>query len=350
MRLVRYLTPVLVGLLFLAAIGFGTQQARDSVLVGPGPARPIGPMLTINGRTPPEERSRLFLTSVAIDSNVSLMEWLGAQLGLEGELQPATRLRPHGMPAEAYGEISRHLLDESTEVAKIVALRRAGYPVEVRDNGAVVTAVLPGRPAEGVLKIRDRITAVDGTPVATAAAAGTAIRGRAVGEPVRLTVDRGGTVSDLTAATTAAPQTPDQATIGISVATDTTISGQPFEIGVDAGNLGGPSAGLMFTLAMLDALGETSLSHGQRVAGTGTINLDEQVGPIDGARHKVKGAERAGARYFLAPRDNLAEARAAATSLTVVEVNTLQEALDFLATLPAATQPAPAPDALPAAA
>jgi PDZ domain-containing protein len=336
MRLVRLITPLLVGLLLLTAVGVGTQQANESVLVGPGPARPIGPMLKVDGHTPPEARSLLYLTSVAIDSNVSFVEWVGARLGIEGELQPATRLRPHGMSSETYGEISRHLLDESTEVAKIVALRRAGYPVEVHDNGAVVTAVLPGRPAEGILKVRDRITAVDGTPVATAAAAGTAIRGRAVGEPVRLTVDRGGTISDLTAATTAAPQTPDQATIGISVTTDTTVSGQPFEIGVDAGNLGGPSAGLMFTLAMLDALGETSLSHGQRVAGTGTINLDEEVGPIDGVRHKVKGAERAGARYFLAPRDNSDEARAAASSVRVVEVNTLQEALDFLATLPAA--------------
>jgi PDZ domain-containing protein len=119
------------------------------------------------------------------------------------------------MPAETYAEISRHLLDESAEVAKIVALRRAGYPVEIHDAGAVVTGILPNRPADGVLKPRDRIVAVDGTPVTTAAETGTAIRARAIGQPVGLTINRGGEVSTMTLTTTESNQATGQATVGI---------------------------------------------------------------------------------------------------------------------------------------
>jgi PDZ domain-containing protein len=306
-------------------------------------------MLTIVGQPRPDRTGGFYLTSVSIDPNVSLPEWTAARLGLGGELQPRARIRPHGISPEAYTEISRNLLDESAEVAKVVALRRAGYPVAVRNTGAVITAVLPGRPADGPLKARDRVTAVDGQPVATAAELSVAIRRRAVGEPVRLTIDRAGAVSEVTLSTVASTLAGDQPAIGVTTSTDATVDGLPFEITLDAERLGGPSAGLMFTLTILDALGQDDLARGQKVAGTGTIALDETVGPIDGVTHKVKGAERVGARYFLAPRANAAEARAAATALTVVEVNTLQEALDFLKTLPAAdAAPTPLPTVAPA--
>jgi PDZ domain-containing protein len=348
-RLVQLWLALIVALLLIAGAVAVGRDVGDSVLARPGPARRIGPMLTIAGQPRPMRTGGFYLTSVSIDANVSLPEWTVARLGLGGELQPRARIRPHGISPEAYGEISRNLLDESAEVAKVVALRRAGYPVEVRNTGAVITAVLPGRPADGPLKARDRVTAVDGQPVATAAELSAAIRRRAVGEPVRLTISRDGAVSEVTLPTAASTVAGDQPAIGVTTSTDATVEGMPFEITLDAERLGGPSAGLMFTLTILDALGQDDLARGQKVAGTGTIALDETVGPIDGVAHKVKGAERVGARYFLAPRANAAEARAAAGALTVVEVNTLQEALDFLKTLPAAdAAPTPLPAAAPA--
>jgi PDZ domain-containing protein len=351
--LVRLSLPLIVAILLVAGVGAAWRDAGDSVLARPGPARRIGPMLTITGQPRPARAGDFYLTSVSIDANVSLPEWAVARLGLGGELQPQARIRPHGLAPDAYGEISRHLLDESAEIAKVVALRRAGYPVEVRNAGAVITAVLPGRPADGPLKPRDRVTAVDGQPIATAAELSAAIRRRAVGEPVRLTISRDGATSEVTLSTVASTLAADQPAIGVTTSTDATVEGQPFGITLDANRLGGPSAGLMFTLTILDALGQDDLAHGQKIAGTGTIALDETVGPIDGVTHKVRGAERVGARYFLAPRDNAAEARAAASALTVVEVNTLQDALDFLKTLPAAdaapTPPPAAPALAPAA-
>jgi PDZ domain-containing protein len=336
MRLVtRIILPIVIAAALVAGVTSALGQARASVVVSAGPALAIGPMVTIENQARSEEGGNFYLTSVSIDPNVDLVEWLGARLGLEGELQPNERIRPRGISPAQYSQFSRRLLDESTTTAKVVALRRAGYTASIRNRGAVVTAVTRGRPADGVLRSGDVITAVDGRPTTTSAQVVEAVRQRAIGAPVVFTLQRDGTAMEVTVGTSESSLTPGQPTVGVSIGTDV-VADLPFDIEIDAGNLGGPSAGLMFTLSILDALSPDDLTHGHRIAGTGTIDDEEQVGPIDGVKYKVRGAENAGARYFLVPRANAAEARAAARSVQVVEVNTVQEALDFLGSLPPA--------------
>src|SRR5439155_26486696 len=104
----------------------------------------------------------------------------------------------------------------------------------------------------------------------------------------------------------------------------------PFSIGIDADGIGGPSAGLMWTLGIIDLITPGELTGGRTIAGTGTIGLDGRVGPIGGIEQKVVAAERAGAKVFFAPADEAASARAVVSGMTVVPVKTLQDALDYL--------------------
>ena len=106
---------------------------------------------------------------------------------------------------------------------------------------------------------------------------------------------------------------------------------------IDNQNIGGPSAGMMFTLEIIDSLTEEDITHGRRIAGTGTIDADGNVGAIGGMKQKTYGAIDAGAEYLLVPAGNYDEAVAAAgDDISVVRVETLDDAMTFLNSLPAA--------------
>jgi PDZ domain-containing protein len=108
----------------------------------------------------------------------------------------------------------------------------------------------------------------------------------------------------------------------------------PVDVEIDSRNIGGPSAGMMFTLEIMDELTPTDLTDGHRIAGTGTIDQDGVVGAIGGVRQKVYGAIDAGAEYVLVPTDNYDDAvDAAGDNIGVVAVGTIDDALGFLDTL-----------------
>jgi PDZ domain-containing protein len=108
----------------------------------------------------------------------------------------------------------------------------------------------------------------------------------------------------------------------------------PVDVEIDSQNIGGPSAGMMFTLEIIDALTDEDLTHGRRIAGTGTINEDGEVGPIGGMKQKTFGAIDAGADYLLVPAANYEEAAdAAGDDIVVVRIETIEDALTFLESL-----------------
>jgi PDZ domain-containing protein len=108
----------------------------------------------------------------------------------------------------------------------------------------------------------------------------------------------------------------------------------PFPVTIDSGGIGGPSAGLMWTLGLTDVLTPGDLTGGRTIAGTGTIDLEGKVGPIGGIEEKVAAAERAGAVLFFAPMDNAAAAMRVAGDMVIVPVQTYQQALDYLSQQP----------------
>jgi PDZ domain-containing protein len=191
----------------------------------------------------------------------------------------------------------------------------------------VVASVIGSTPADGKLEPGDQILRINDTMVTTTADVSTAMSKVAPGQTVVVKVRRGGKdVLDESIVTTTNPHEPSRAFLGISVGEDYKA---PFHLEFTLGGVGGPSAGTMLSLGIIDKLTLGELNGGKFVAGTGTITPDGQVGPIGGIEQKMTGARRAGATLFLAPVDNCADVLSGGIpdGLTVAKISTLAEAV-----------------------
>ncbi|MFC7647934.1 PDZ domain-containing protein [Streptosporangium lutulentum] len=176
--------------------------------------------------------------------------------------------------------------------------------------------------AEGKFKNGDEIVSVDGTPAVDREAVSAAVRKHKVGEQVTFAVNRGGQSQTIVVPTVAA--TDGSPLVGISMQMAYKF---PFKVTINVGDVGGPSAGMMFSLGIVDKLTPGAMTGGKSIAGTGTITPEGDVGPIGGIQQKMVGARDAGATFFLTPADNCAEAvKAIPDGLTLVKVGTLHEA------------------------
>jgi PDZ domain-containing protein len=319
-----------VPLLFVAVLTAALLTALPSpfFLLTPGGSYEIGTRLRI-----PEERrremGRLAFTAVyAQPSNWG--EAISARLSRTAEIVPAEEVRPQGVYQEQVNEVNRRLMDESKPVAAAVALRAAGYDVKIRGEGAEVVRVIERMPAEGVLQVGDLIAAVDGQPIQTAVELTEAVRRHKVGDQVRLRLTRDGQQQEIVVSTANSPTEPGRPLIGVQVSTRGFAVDLPFPVEIDTDNVGGPSAGLMLALGILDAVTGGDLTRGYYVAGTGTVSVDGAVGPVGGVGEKVTAAERDGAQVFLVPRENFGDARKRARSAQVLAVDQFADAVRAL--------------------
>lgn len=229
----------------------------------------------------------------------------------------------------------------ATSSAAVVALRRLGYSVRENDLGAQIDEVVPGSPAAAAgVQCNDVVTAFNGSPVRTSTGLVAKIQALKPGDLARLTVSRIGANGQSatvtleprlggTPAVGTSPAKPRHPFLGISTETRVTFT-LPFNVSVDVGPIGGPSAGLALTLGLLDVLSNGKLTGGHQVAATGTINLDATVGDVGGVAQKALAVRRAGAKYFIVPKGELKDALSEAGSMKVFGVTTLQQALDVL--------------------
>jgi PDZ domain-containing protein len=230
------------------------------------------------------------------------------------------------------------MLRDSEMQAVIVGLRLAGYPVELHYDGVGIMSILEASPAITILQPEDVITGINGYPVVSTIDLTETLSSLPAGSILNIAVKRGGQTLELTVPTMPASAEIKSARIGISISQHSSGFTLPFPIDIRTEKInGGPSAGLMFTLGVYDLLTEGDLTGGLIIAGTGTIDLEGNVGPIGGVQQKVVAAERAGAIYFLSPAENYEDAAAAAATMAkhikVIKVTTAQEAIDFLKSL-----------------
>jgi PDZ domain-containing protein len=219
---------------------------------------------------------------------------------------------------------------QSKESARDVAFGA----LELLPQMARIDRVLPDAPAQGRLQPGDRILSVAGTPVFTACAAGAEIRKQGVGEPVDFEIIRKGRSMDLTIETAALdPDYPDLPLVGVEMEDSDRLRGRLPDVEIDTGDVGGPSAGLMFALTIYDRLTPDDLTHGLEIAGTGGISCDGTVVPIGGVQQKVAAAEDRGAEIFLSPASNLEEAQEVAGDIDVVAIDTFDDAVEYLSGL-----------------
>ncbi len=236
------------------------------------------------------------------------------------------------------------LMRYSKDFAAYVALKRLGYTIKLSAGGAPIAsmclesdaagACTREGPAAKVLKKDDVITMVDGDDVHLAAEINAALADRRAGDVVPVRVLRGTETLDVEVELVESNDK-SRAIIGFVATTDpldTLKFELPAGVSIESGEVGGPSAGLAFTLALLDQLSPGELTGGQKIAVTGEIRLDGRVGEIGGLRQKAVAVQRAGATLFLVPKSQVAEAekQLIGSKLTVIGVETLDEALDVL--------------------
>lgn len=312
------------------------------LVIAPGSAVPVGPRVEL-GRPPDPLSGSLLLTTVRI-FQPSALGAVQAWLADHEEVRYRGDVVPEGVDTKEYEEAQRELFRESSEVAAAVGLRAAGQAVEVSGAGARVANVVKGSPASEGLGVGDVITAVDGQPVKLASDLVAALASRSAGDEVALTVRRqvdGGPVDGGPGEGKQVDQEVrlrlrevaelGRPALGVAVTTVDLKINLPFPVQVDQGEIGGPSAGLMIALTVYDLTDPADLTRGRTIAGTGTIDLDGEVGPVGGVDSKVVAAEEAGASLFLVPRDEAAQAQeAAGNDLEVVPVDTVDDALTAL--------------------
>lgn len=191
-----------------------------------------------------------------------------------------------------------------------------------------VAQLVPDGPAQGHLQVGDVIEKVDGTPIKAPEEVPPIVKAHKPGSTVMFSIKRTGQPMDVSVVTAPSPTDPANAYIGITVGGEYTA---PFPITFGLEDVGGPSAGLMFSLGIIDKLTPGDLSGGKAIAGTGTIDTDGSVGPIGGIEQKLISARNNNIELFLAPADNC-EAAAAADSgdVTIAKISTLSEAVSVI--------------------
>jgi PDZ domain-containing protein len=291
----------------------------------PGGARSVLPLIAIDGAPTYDSEGRLLLTTVNV-GRVNLYYALRAWLDPAASVLSERDILPPGLTDREYDRISLSQMDQSKIAAVVVALERSSdYPQE-HGRGALVQDIVAGSPAEGSLFAGDLITHIDDESLADLEGLRLAIDNAGTERPLRLTVRplEGGTERTVRLRAVLDPQL-DRPVIGVY-----TVANFPFEVQIESGSIGGPSAGLMWALGVTDLLTPGDLTGDRDIAGTGTVDLAGNVGPIGGVTLKVAAAEEADAETFLLPQANLAEARAVDTGLELVPVVTVEQAISYL--------------------
>jgi PDZ domain-containing protein len=320
-------------LVFAVVAGTGlalTFLPSDHYIVLPDRARPTDPLVDIPGEEAgPVGNAGIYMVDVRV-GRASLFERLFPGLREGAELLPEHVINPEGVSDTQRRRSSLNEMSRSQLVAITVALRQLGREVDVEAIGAEVVLVQPDAPADGELEVGDVIVAAEGEDVTSTSDLQGAMSDLSPGDEASLTVERGeGEQIDLTLATRASNQEPERAVVGVQVQ-DAEDFQFPVDIEIDAGSIGGPSAGLAFALNIVDELGD-DVDGGRTIVATGELTLEGDVLPIGGIKQKVIGAREAGADVFLVPDRNAADAREAADGLEIVAVSDFGEALSALA-------------------
>ncbi|MWA13507.1 YlbL family protein [Streptomyces sp. BA2] len=297
------------------------------------------PVLQISGHKTYPTTGHLNMTTVRVtsaDYNMNIAEAVYGWLAHDNIVVPHDTLYPNGKTEQQSTQENAEEFSQSQESAKVAALKELDLPVE---SQVVVSTVFKNSPAEGKLHAGDVIRKVDGTPVKEMTDVAKLVTKHKPGQDVVFSVvpvkeaaaaEKAGkepTRTDDVKITTEKAQD-GRAIVGIEAGTDHTF---PFTIDIKLADVGGPSAGLMFALGIVDKLTPDDLTGGKFVAGTGTIDAKGKVGPIGGIGMKTVGARAKGAEYFLTPKDNCATAaKDVPDGLTLVKVDTIDDAVDAL--------------------
>ena len=333
----RTVSSVLVVVLLVGLVGAAVFLPVPYVTMSPGPTVNVlskvegDPVIEVEGADTYPTEGDLRLTTVSVTSpsvDVSLLEALSAWFDGTRAVYPRDVIYPPEQSVEDVERESSVQMVGSQDTAIAVALHELGYDLPLLTE---VLGVTKGSPADGKLEPRDYILEVNGTPIDDVEQVSEAIQETGVGEPTEIVVRRDGERRTVTLTAEAAEDDPERAVVGVEIGTGYDF---PFDVKVNLDdNIGGPSAGLIFSLAVYDTLTPGALTGGTDVAGTGSIDGNGTVGPIGGIQQKIVAAADAGAKVFLVPAGNCAAALGADVregEIELVRTRTMHEAVGSL--------------------
>jgi PDZ domain-containing protein len=335
---------VLVGALVVALLTALVGQARvPYVQLEPGPTYDtLGQdedgrdVIVISGTPTSTSTGELRFLTIGVQPRLSLLQALVGWWRDDDAVVPRELVYPPDQTEQEVDQRNAEEFANSQSAAETAALSELGHPVRV-----TVKQVTAGSPADGRLRAGDVIVSVDGVRVDSGEKLLELIRAKPAGTTLLFVITRSGTEQTVRVASAAG----DDGIPRVGFVPEIT-SAAPFTIDIPIENIGGPSAGLMLALGIVDKLTPQDLTGGKIIAGTGTIDPAGAVGPIGGVPQKLVAAQGAGASYFLTPRDNCAEAvENSKQGLTLVVVGSLDEALTALTEIRAGRQPALCPGA-----
>ncbi len=331
-------TLIVAGVLFLALLALAMTLPVPYVILTPGPTyntlssvqqdNQDVQIIGLDGRTPNKTTGNLNLTTVSFTGNkLTVFDALSAWLQGDEVVVPRSSLFPPGETTDQVTQQNTADFTESQDNAVAAAGCELGYPSKFG-----VISVLGNGAAHGKLRPQDQINTIDGQPANSQQRLLNLLTAEQPGSAVNVGISRAGKAQTVPITLGKPLQGRKGASIGIQPGP---VCQLPFTVDLGLGNqIGGPSAGLMFALGIMDKVGPTDLTNGRFIAGTGTIDPTGKVGPIGGIQLKMIAARRAGATIFLAPAGNCGDVRGAIPDgLQVIRVNTLHGAAqDLLAT------------------
>lgn len=308
----------------------------------PGSVEELGSKVTVEGESHPTE-GNFYLTTVLSMKAVNIYYLAYGYMNSYADIRKVEQVRGD-LTDEEYSLMLNHYMTSSQQNAIVAGQRAANENVRVTPSGVFVANVLEESDAKNRIYVGDIIHEIDGQTVETAEQFIEYLSNKQLDDRVRIGVERNG--ENFTFEVKLIQLKNSKNKIGVGISTENQWNVQvDKEVKVDAKDIGGPSAGLMFSLQIYNQLKDEDLTKGYEIAGTGTIDMDGHVGQIGGIREKVTAVQRGNIDVFFVPKDIntydsnekdvLDEAKKRGYDLTIVPVATLQEAIDYLQTLPA---------------
>jgi PDZ domain-containing protein len=282
------------------------------------------PIITVSGHPVQSTNGNLNLTTVSVDTqNTNVVGAIHGWLAHDAVVVPHDSVYPPGQTQQQTNEQDQQDFVASQDSAIQAAACELGYP-----KAFGVLSISDGSANKNALHPSDEFVSVGGKSVSDLTSLQAALSGRSTGDKVPAVVLRNGTKVDVTLTIMAPAAGSTSPRLGIAVASGCMF---PFQVEIGLGGIGGPSAGMMFALGIIDKVGPPNLTMGRFIAGTGTIDGDGNVGAIGGIQLKMMGARRDGATVFLAPESNCADVRGnIPAGLNVIKVGTLGDAVSSL--------------------
>jgi Lon-like protease len=337
----RVRTLIVGGVLFVVLLVLAFTMPVPYVILSPGPTyNTLGKdqfgqtIIVINGKTSNATTGNLNMTTVDVTTqSISIVDALHAWLLHDEAVVPRSAVIPPGQSQKQVNQQNTQDFTSSQDNATTAAFCELGYP-----KGFGILNVDAKGPANGIVKPGDLLVSLDGQSVNTSAKLTAVLATEKPGTSVSLEVTRQ-KVATTVHVTLGPPVAPAKgARIGVTVTSGCLA---PFSVDLGLGNqIGGPSAGMMFALGIMDKVGTVDLTRGRFIAGTGTIDPSGAVGPIGGIQLKMIAARQAGASIFLAPADNCSDVKGAIPKgLDVIKVSTLAQAVSALEAPDGASEP-----------